>query len=446
MKSIFIFRRDLRLDDNTGLIDALEQSESVLPCFIIDPRQFEAHPYRSEFGFQFLLESLVDLDEQLRKKKSRLYVFYGRPEEVIRKLTKRGFTSVYVNRDYTPFSIERDKALAKACEESGVKFNSFSDLLLYEPEEVGKMYKVYSAFRRFVQTLDIKIVQKNTFTNYVDENIDDEGLGFIEEHMDHNSKAYCKGGRKEGLKILKHIGSKTDYKVQRDYPAVHGTTGLSPHHKFGTVSVRETFCRVYEELGPEHTILSQLIWRDFFTHVAYYRPDVFGHAFIEKYDKIPWRKDTKDFERWTSGMTGFPIVDAGMRELNATGYMHNRARMIVASFLTKDLHIDWRMGERYFASKLIDYDPCVNNGSWQWSSSTGCDASPYFRVFNPWRQQERFDADCEYIKRWVPELAHLDAKTIHNLWKQRPLEIDYPKPMVEHKEEAEKAKLMFKVL
>jgi len=231
------------------------------------------------------------------------------------------------------------------------------------------------------------------------------------------------------------------YAATKDIPAL-STSNLSAHLKFGTLSIRETYHAIKKILGPTHLLLRQLYWRDFFTHVAYYSPFVFGHAFHEKYDQLIWEHDDKKFQRWCTGTTGFPIVDAGMRQLTTTGFMHNRVRMIAASFLTKDLHIDWRWGEKFFAQQLIDYDPAVNNGNWQWCASTGCDAQPYFRIFNPWLQQKKFDTECIYIKRWIPELKKVAPATIHT-WYANKLPSNYPKPMVDHTQEARITKQWF---
>ena len=221
-----------------------------------------------------------------------------------------------------------------------------------------------------------------------------------------------------------------NYEQERDFPAIKGTSGLSAHHKFGTLSVREVFQRVKENLGLSHSLIRELFWRDFFTHIGFYFPRVFSGCFYQEYDAIQWENNQKKFKAWCQAETGFPLVDAGMRELLSTGFMHNRVRMVVASFLTKDLHIDWRWGEKYFAQHLVDYDPAVNNGNWQWAASTGCDAQPYFRIFNPWRQQERFDSDCKYIKKWLPELKNIPAKKIHRRTEVSESLCGYPAPIV----------------
>lgn len=234
-----------------------------------------------------------------------------------------------------------------------------------------------------------------------------------------------------------------NYAETRDFPALQSTSQLSAHLKFGTVSVREVFYAVVQALGEEHPLLRQLYLRHFFTHIAYYFPKVFGHAFIDKFDKVAWDNNLEIFQAWAAGKTGFPIVDAAMRDLNATGNMHNRLRMVVASFLVKDLHISWRWGERYFAQHLLDYDPCLNNGNWQWAASTGCDAQPYFRIFNPWLQQQKFDPDCVYIYQWLPELRGVPAKVLHN-WHKTHYGDFYPAPIIDHSQAAEITKARFK--
>jgi deoxyribodipyrimidine photo-lyase len=251
------------------------------------------------------------------------------------------------------------------------------------------------------------------------------------------------GGRTQALKQLATIHRCIDYTKTRDFPALQSTSHFSAHLKFGTLSVREVFSGIAQVLELDHPLLRQLYWRDFMTHIAYHFPHVFGHAFIEKFDRLPWENNRDYFDAWTQGRTGFPIVDAGMRELNETGFMHNRVRMIVASFLTKDLRISWRWGERYFAQHLIDYDPCLNNGNWQWAASTGCDAQPYFRIFNPWLQQQKFDANGEYIYRWVPELRGVPLKTIHQ-WDKKHAGNFYPAPIVDHSKESQITKAFFK--
>lgn len=428
--SLFICRRDIRLEDNTALIEACRDSEQVIPCFIFDSRQIKQNEYFSPRAFAFLLQSLDELDQMLRDKGGRLYYFDGQAETVVGKLLKdHPIDAVYVNRDYTPFSIKRDAAIQKTVEEQGRLFISCDDLLLHAPEEVhkddGNPYAVYTPFMKRSRQIDVMPAQRNRFENYFSKKIAlADNQTFKTLWNNYNTELALPGGREAGKKRLLAIKNLTDYKEKRDFPAIEKTSCLSAHNKFGTVSIREVYWYAAKHLGVGSTFINELYWRDFYSHIAFHFPHVFGKAFQEKYQSLRWSTSQKNFEAWCAGETGFPIVDAGMRQLNETGYMHNRVRMIVASFLTKDLHIDWRWGEKYFAQKLIDYDPAVNNGSWQWAASTGCDAQPYFRIFNPSLQEKRFDPDGEYIQRWLGD--------------------DRYEPIVDHKAEVAKAKAMFK--
>ena len=278
----------------------------------------------------------------------------------------------------------------------------------------------------------------NTHRNNYQKKISLSDSRFISQTHSENA---LQGGRKEALHLLKNIAHLKNYKEIRNFPALAGTTHLSAHNKFGTVSIREVYQTIVKCFGKTHTLINELYWRDFFTHILYHFPHVLGEAFHKKYNDIRWENNKNFFKKWCLGMTGFPIVDAGMRELNQTGYMHNRVRMIVASFLVKDLHIDWRWGEKYFAQQLIDYDPAVNNGNWQWAASTGCDAQPYFRIFNPWRQQVQYDPDCVYIKKWLPELINISPKIIHELYKNKMN--GYPQPLVDHAIASQFSKKMY---
>ncbi|MGD8569696.1 MAG: deoxyribodipyrimidine photo-lyase [Gammaproteobacteria bacterium] len=445
--SVFIFRRDLRLQDNTGLLQALATSQQVIPCFIFDPAQIRPHRYQSRPGYQFMVESLLDLDQQLAAHNSRLAVFFDKPERALESLiTRMKVQAVFVNRDYSPFSIRRDQKLSRLCRTHNVDFNSCHDALLIEPEFALKKdqtpYTVFTPFYRNARQYRVDDVQQLQGGRFYQQRVG-QSLKKVMAQLDHPDNYDLRSGRHSALEILKDLGDFRDYERQRDFPSHQGTTLLSAHNKFGTCSIREVYHAIEKTLGTDHALLRELYWRDFFTHIAFHFPHVFGHAFRRQYDAIPWSNSRSWFNRWCNGETGFPIVDAGMRELNQTGYMHNRVRMIVASFLVKDLNIDWRWGERYFARHLVDYDPCVNNGNWQWAASTGCDAQPYFRIFNPWLQQKRFDADCRYIKRWVAELKDYTAKQIHH-WDQNAGGSDYPSPLVDHAEQASVSKATYK--
>ena len=449
-KALFIFRRDLRLHDNTSLIAALQQSELVIPCFIFDPNQVETNPYLSTNALQFMIEALSELSLDLQKRKARMYFFYGEPCSVVEELIKReAVDAIFVNRDYTPFSRKRDTQLEKLAKKHNLDFNSHFDLLLTEVGTVltgkGTPYTVYSHFAKKAASLTVEKPKINNHKNYYVKAIKGEEPEAFTKFLptsDYNQDIWSSGGRKSALKTLKGLGRFIDYDTERNIPEINGTTGLSAHNKFGTVSIREVYWGIADELGTSHTLIKQLYWRDFFSHVAFSFPHVFGHAFHKKYDGIIWKNDQELFSAWCKGQTGFPIVDAGMRQLNKTGFMHNRVRMIVASFLVKDLHLDWRWGEKYFAQKLVDYDPAVNNGNWQWAASTGCDAQPYFRIFNPWIQGKRFDPDCAFIKTWVEELRMYEAKQIHRLEKGGSLR-GYTNAVVNHSEAKEVAEYMF---
>lgn len=451
--SLFVFRRDLRIHDNTGLNQALVLSKSVIPCFIFDPRQCDAHPYRSEFALNFLIESIEDLQAQFKAKGKTLYLFYGKSEDIIKALLQElVIDAVMVNRDYTPFSTSRDLAIKKNVEELGKSFYNYGDALLHEPNEVSKPdgsgpYTVFTPFYKRSQTIPVRPVVPLTHTHFYDKPIKSAITTFPDSvRSSHALSSPIKGGRAQALAILKKLNSFKEYEHERNIPSLDKTTHLSAHHKFGTVSIREVYHALAKQLGLQHALIGEIYWRDFFTHIAYHFPYVFAGAFHGEYDNLAWSTDEEAFQRWCEGKTGFPIVDAGMRELNATGFMHNRVRMITGSFLVKDLHIDWHRGEQYFASRLVDYDPCVNNGNWQWVASTGCDRQPYFRIFNPWLQQAKFDPQAIYIKRWVPELKDVHVSDIHH-WDHNPAQLiptDYPKPMLDHATAKAKVLVMFK--
>lgn len=452
-KSVFLFRRDLRLHDNTGLIQAQKESKAVSPLFILDDDIFHRIQQTRRNLIQFMFDSLSDLDGQLNEKNASLVLLRGSPTSVLDEILKENenIQSVQVNADYTPYSIHRDEKIRSVCEENGVTFQQHEDLLLVEPHEIrtssGTPYKVFTPFYKKAIQKNVPKPKINGDSNF--KQIDSKFLVgddvFDELLPEKNNEIDQEGGRGRALEILGNLKHYKDYEQHKDIPALRATTRLSAHNKFGTCSIREAYWKIADSLGKFHPIIRQLYWRDFFTHVAFHWPHVYEHAFKRKYDAVEWSYNEAHFEKWCSGATGFPIVDAGMRQLNTTGFMHNRVRMIVASFLAKDLHIDWKWGEKYFTDLLIDYDPAVNNGNWQWAASTGCDAQPYFRIFNPWSQQKKFDPDCVYIKRWIPELADVSPAVIHRLDKKHSeIDITYPKAMVDHSKERERALASFK--
>lgn len=420
-RSLFIFRRDLRLDDNTALIRAMKVSRQVITAFIFDPRQCEPHDYFSPNAFEFLQQSLADLQRGLVNKGGRLNLYYGLAEDVVPDLvTEHKIEAVFWNRDYTPFSSRRDAALRQRLGECGCVCEELHDALLSPPgsvyKDAGGPYTVFTPFYRKALSqpapLPVASFPEGMFWGGVLQSRHSFREGQLGKSR--NPQLAFSGGRDQAIKILGSLLRLKNYSSCRDIPALAATSGLSAHLKFGTLSVREAHAAISRVLGGDHPLIRQLYWRDFFTHIAWHFPHVFTGAFYPEYDAIHWENREDFFLAWCEGRTGFPLVDAGMRELNTTGFMHNRCRMVTASFLVKDLHIDWRKGERYFASRLLDYDPALNNGNWQWAASTGCDHQPYFRIFNPWLQQTRFDPEAKYIKKWLPELGNLAPVDIHD--------------------------------
>lgn len=453
-RSICIFRRDLRTTDHPALYNALKESEAVLPVFFFDPRQVgEKNKYRSMHAIQFMLESLEELDRQLQAKNGKLFCLAGKPEDLIITLCKEyNIQSVFFNEDYTPFALKRDQAIQDNCKKHGISCYVFMDVLLCSPEHIKtKQNTVYGMFTPFYKTASKSQVQeplpfpKGFFCKpKIKEALPKKAIwDFLEGAV--NTELATHGGSSEAKKLLSKLSNLKNYAKTRNIPSCD-TSLLSAHLKFGTVSIRQAYYTIVELFGPKHPFLIQLYWRNFFSYLALYNPTMFGSCLKEKYNKLTWENDTHLFKLWKEGNTGFPIVDAGMRQLNSSGFMHNRIRMIIASFLIKDLHIDWQWGEQYFAQKLTDYDAAVNNGNWQWSASVGIDSQPYFRIFNPWLGQKKFDPDCLYIKKWIPELQKVPIADIHNwhkTYKKHPATA-YPKPIVDHAIERQKTLSLYK--
>ncbi len=408
--SIFWFRRDLRLDDNKGLSEALKTGKKVLLVFIFDEEILGKLP-KDDARVSFIYETLSNIDKQLKENKSSLLIEVGKPLDIWQKLINNfNVESVYTNKDYEPYALNRDAEVEKFLASKNIQFKTFKDQVIFEQNEIvkndGLPYTVYTPYKnkwlqQFSEEKDIKEF-KIEFNNFYQFNSDLpslETIGFAQSNI--KVKPY-------NLTFLEN------YDEVRDFPSQDKTSYLSPYFRFGLVSVRKM---VKFALKKNATFLSELIWREFFMQILYYFPKVVTNNFRQKYDAIPWRNNEEEFKKWCRGETGYPMVDAGMRELNKTGYMHNRVRMITAGFLCKHLLIDWRWGEAYFAEKLLDYELSANNGNWQWAAGTGCDAAPYFRVFNPEAQLKKFDKDLHYIRKWVEDFD----------------ELTYPKPIVEHK-------------
>ena len=447
-KSIFIFRRSYRLDDNKGLIKCCKESDKVYPVFIFTPEQVtNANKYKSNNAIQFMVESLEDLDKQLEKRGSRLMSFYGQNNKVLKKLIKElDIDSIYVNVDYTPYSRKRDKGIMNLCKKMGKEFVYDEDILLQKVGTVlkddGEAYKKYTPFYRRALGFEVDKPIKNNFKNFENVKLDWEvdKRKFYKENKD----ILVRGGRKLGLERLKALHNLKVYKDKRNC-LNYNTTEMSAYCKFGCVSIREFYWKIRETMPKTAALISQLYWRDFYYNIVYFYPRVMRGPMKLKYKNIKWDNNIKHFNRWKEGKTGYPIVDAGMRQMNTTGYMHNRSRLIVSNFLIKLLLIDWMKGERYFATQLVDYDPSVNNGNWQWGSGSGADSQQYNRIFNPWLQSKKFDPNGEYIKKWIPELKDVPAKDLHK-WElvYKSYDVDYPAPIINYKEVRKKTLEVYK--
>ncbi|MCB9288333.1 MAG: deoxyribodipyrimidine photo-lyase [Lewinellaceae bacterium] len=440
--SIFWFRRGLRLQDNAGLYHALKGNHPVVPLFIFDREILDELEDKKDARVEFIRDTLKEMRKELKEMGSSIVVRYGFPEKIWAGLLEEyDIGAVYTNHDYEPYAIKRDDKVRKLLEENNISFHTYKDHVIFEKDEVlkddGDPYVVFTPYsRRWREKLESKMVavtnesgEEETISYYLkpyptEDHFDNfermstppfptlEEMGFEQADIEIPSKTVSRG-------LIRN------YDKTRDYPAKDGTSRLGIHFRFGTISIREKARRA-KELND--TFLNELIWRDFYAMILAHFPHVVDNSFREKYDFIKWRNNEEEFKKWCEGRTGYPIVDAGMRQLNQTGYMHNRVRMITASFLTKHLLIDWRWGEAYFAKKLLDYELASNNGGWQWAAGSGTDAAPYFRIFNPTSQQEKYDKNLEYVKKWVPEYGTSD----------------YPEPMVDHKEARERCLEVYK--
>ena len=423
--TVFWFRRDLRLHDNHGLFQALKYSDQVLPIFIFDPHILEQLP-TDDARVTFIHEQLSQLQQQLQTIGKSLAVFYGNPIQVLEQLAvENQIDAVFCNHDYEPSAIKRDLAIENILKDKGISFHTFKDQVIFERNEVvkddGSPYVVYTPFsKKWKDKLSITHIEFYDSAGLL-QNITSHSYPFLTlENI---------GFTASNIKMPPYnISEKLidNYEATRNFPAVAGTSLLGTYLRFGVVSIREmvNLARKSENL----TFLNELIWREFFMQILWHFPHTVTQSFKPAYDAIVWNNNEDDFKKWCNGQTGYPIVDAGMRELNATGLMHNRVRMIVASFLCKHLLIDWRWGEAYFAQNLLDYEMASNVGNWQWAAGSGVDAAPYFRIFNPTEQIKKFDKDLKYIKKWVPEL-----ETQY-----------YPKPIVDHKEARERCLKVYK--
>ncbi len=413
--AIFWFRRDLRLDDNAGLYHALKSGYKVLPIFIFDQNILDKLEDKKDRRVEFIHQSLVEIQQKLTQLGSGLLIKYGNPIGIWQVLTDEfDIAEVYSNHDYEKYAISRDKEIGSILNAKGIPFYSYKDQTIFEKNEVlsgaGTPYTVFTPYsRKWKETLNDFYIKpypnENYFNNFLNYSVQPM-LALAEIGFEPTGEIFPKKEIKEELIKI--------YEELRDIPSILGTSRLSVHLRFGTISIRKL---VQIALKLNEKWLNELIWRDFYMNILHHFPHISeGKSFRKEYDNIIWRNNEAEFKKWCEGKTGYPIIDAGMRELNATGFMHNRVRMITASFLIKHLLIDWRWGEAYFAQKLLDFDFAANNGGWQWASSSGCDAAPYFRIFNPTSQTQKFDPELKYIKKWIPEINSFE----------------YPKPIVEH--------------
>lgn len=430
-KSIFIFRRDYRLQDNIGLFFALKESKKVIPIFIFTPIQITNNEYKSNNAIQFMVESLIELDNELKHTaNSRIWYFFGEPFDVINEIIKNiDIDAIYCNRDYTPYSKERDQKIQKVCEHNKIIFNQCEDSLLYPVGSIknssGEIYSKFTPYYNFAKKKKVPLPIKNNLINYHSHllKIKNEVTCNFEKLYKVNDLIAVHGGRSNCLTILNDLLDFKQYNKLRDYLSI-STTKLSAYIKFGVVSIREVYHKIKIVLGNKNELIKQLYWREFYYNIMDNNPHILtsliNGCFKTSFNNVPWityktatKNDKILWNKWCEGTTGFPIIDASMRELNTTGFMHNRGRMIVATFLTKNMFWHFKEGEKYFAQHLVDYDPANNNGGWQWCASSGADSMPYFRIFNPWLQSEKYDKECEYIKKWVPELEDISPEHIH---------------------------------
>jgi deoxyribodipyrimidine photo-lyase len=440
MINIFIFRRDLRIVDNTSLniLKKTYPDIKILPIFIFNKNQIEPskNPYFSYNAFEFMCDSLNEIPS--------LNCYLTTDDLIILNNLHSKFkiNAISFNLDFTPFAIKRDKKIIDWCNLHNIIIIRHEDYTLHKIGTIikddGKPYQKFTPF--YKKSILIKpppIINEN-FEFIKDTSANINPLSLIKKR---NPNIKVIGGRKNALIILKNLekGIFNDYDNEREYPYLDKTTKLSAYIKFGCLSIRE----IYYSLPTNHGIIRELFWKDFYANISYFFPHIYGNTFIKKYSNIIWDNNEEYFNKWKEGKTGFPIIDASMRQLNNTGWMHNRCRMLVSCFLVKNLYIDWRLGEKYFATKLVDYDPSSNNGGWQWSASTGTDSQPYFRIFSPTIQMKKYDKDCKFIKKWIEELRNVDNKIILN-WENKQLSsINYPSPIIDFKKTSQRFKSSF---
>lgn len=449
---LFIFRRDLRVVDNVGLNLLNNKCKHIYPIFIFTPEQVTiANKFKSNNAVIFMIESLEDLNQQINKMGSKLLVFYGHNENIVNQLINAlDINCVGFNADYSPYALKRDIEIIQLCNKKGIAIEFGHDYYLHSPGSIlngsGETYQKFTPFyeaclrKRVDSPMSLRKIHFTSTNKMLANRMTLEQA--LTKFTKPNHNILIHGGRDNGLKQMKIASKNISHYSKTHNILTHSTSELSAYIKFGCISIRE----VYKAFHSKHDFIRQLFWRDFYANILFAFPQVLGHALKPKYNKIKWHHNSSWFSKWCKGETGFPVVDAGMRQLNTTGYMHNRARLIVSSLLVKTLLISWEHGEKYFATKLTDYDPASNNGNWQWQAGSGADSQPYFRIFNPWLQTKEYDPDCEYIKTWIPELRNVDKKDILNwdkTWSNYK-DTKYPKPIVDYTKQKDQVLQMYK--
>lgn len=465
-RALLWFRRDLRDYDHAALHHALKHARQVVCVFIFDREILDALPDPADRRVEFIHASVIELQQALQAKGGGLIVKYGvATDEIVQLATDLKVDAVFFNHDDDPAALARDGIVETRLHAHGMAVHHFKDTVIFERDELltgsGTPYSVFTPYKHaWLKNLTPYYLRAYPVDAYASGMVAQSSavpalpeMGFVPTNL---AELALPAGMSGAAHLLEDfMGRISRYQETRDFPALNGPSYLSVHLRFGTISIRQLAAAAYQLGGRgAHTWLSELIWRDFYHQILWHRPDVAtGHTFKRQYDHLPWPNPPGHFDAWCEARTGYPLIDAAMRQLNQTGYMHNRLRMVAASFLTKDLLVDWRWGEKYFADKLIDYDLAANSGGWQWAASVGCDAQPWFRIFNPLTQSEKFDAQGQFIRRYLAELAHVPQKFIHAPWRMSAAEQrqsdciigrDYPAPIVDHAVQREQVLALFK--
>ena len=469
--NIFIHHRDLRIIDNTTLIEQDKNESDIIPIFIFPPEQInpKKNEYFSNASVQFMIESLHELSDDIKNKNGKIYFFKGDNLKVLKNIHKNiGINSIGYNIDYTPYAKKRDNEIRTWCNDQNIKLYEKEDYVLYDILDGQTLkkddtpYQVFTPFKNYCLN-NLKVNEVNKFNKFkftknskledIKYNINEKEIdNFYEENININ----VHGGRSNGLKILNSLDKFKDYQKNRDTLS-YKTTFLAAHNHFTTVSIREVYYKIISEIGKNSGLINQLHWRDFYINISHYFPHILNgqigkknKAFKEKYDNIKWSYNKDKWNTFMKGETGFPIIDAGVRQLLTHNFVHNRVRMVHGNFVTKDLHMDWRDGEKFYSNNLVDIDVMVNNNSWQWCAGSGTDAQPYFRIFNPWTQLKTYDPELKYVREMLPELKDVPNEDIINWWKPEIHNkwlnngVKYFKPMLDHSIESKKALEIYK--